>query len=137
MGRIQKIGVSIIIIGICVILATCGYIILTPPQPSEPPEPTLPSLTLVVYELTGSARNVDITLNNATGGVEQYSQVPLPQTIVYENFTGDFVYISAQNCGESGWIRVTIYVNGKAIKSSTSSGAYVIANASDSLWKWR
>jgi len=37
--------------------------------------------------------------------------------------------ISAQNNGSRGSITVTIYVNGKIFRTSTSSGAYVIASA--------
>jgi hypothetical protein len=40
------------------------------------------------------------------------------------------LYVSAQNLGESGSVTVTIYLNGAVVGKSTSSGAYVIADAS-------
>ena len=43
---------------------------------------------------------------------------------------GDFVYLSAQNNGDYGYITVEIYVNGMLFKSSSSTGGYVIATAS-------
>ncbi len=89
-----------------------------------------PTTTTVVYEITGSAKNVDVTLNNTTGGTEQYSNVPVPKQFTYSNFTDNFLYISAQNQGEYGSVTVTIYIDGKLFKTSTSVGAYVIASAS-------
>ncbi len=86
----------------------------------------------VIYEITGTAKEVDVTLNNATGGTEQYSNVSIPKKYSYSSFTDSFLYISAQNQGESGSVTVSIYVNGKLFKTSRSSGAYVIASASGS-----
>ena len=34
----------------------------------------------VVYEITGTASSVDVTLNNASGGTEQYDNVAIPHT---------------------------------------------------------
>lgn len=101
---------------------------------------TTPSYSgpVVVYEITGTAEKVSITLSNATGGTEQ-SQVPLkfgktsiPWQESYYSFPSHFLYISAQNQGEYGTVTVSIYVKGKLFKTSTSSGAYVIATASGS-----
>ena len=86
----------------------------------------------VVYEITGSASYVDVTLSNPTGGTEQYGPVAVPHSYTYQDFPGYFLYISAQNQGESGSVTTTIYVNGEVYKTSTSSGAYVIASASGS-----
>jgi len=86
----------------------------------------------IIYEITGTADEVDVTLNNATGGTEQYSNVSIPKKYSYRSFTDSFFYISAQNQGENGTVRVSIYVDGKLFKTSSSSGAYVIASASGS-----
>jgi len=86
----------------------------------------------VIYEITGSADTVDVTLNNATGGTSQYSDVDVPHKYAYSYFSDDFLYISAQNQGEYGSVTVKIYLNGALYKSSTSSGSYVIATASGS-----
>jgi hypothetical protein len=83
----------------------------------------------IIYEITGSADKVDVTMNNATGGTEQHSEVSVPTKYVFDNFPDSYLYISAQNQGEYGTVRVSIYVDGKLFKTSSSSGAYVIATA--------
>ena len=88
--------------------------------------------SVVEYEITGSASKVDVTLQNETGGTEQYSDVSVPHTYTFNYYTDWFLYISAQNQGDSGSVTVTIYVDGEVFKTSTSSGAYVIASASGS-----
>ncbi len=84
----------------------------------------------VEYKITGTASRVFVTLSNATGGTEQYSDVRVPHTYKFETFSGWFLYVSAQNMGASGSVTVTIYLHGRAVATSTSSGAYVIADAS-------
>jgi hypothetical protein len=84
---------------------------------------------VVQYQITGTAKSVDVTLNNVSGGTEQYSGVSVPHTFTYNNFTDYFLYISAQNNGQTGTVIVTIIVNGQVLKTSSSSGAYVIASA--------
>lgn len=86
----------------------------------------------VIYEITGTAKEVDVTLNNASGGTEQYDDARLPQKYIYYSFSDSFLYISAQNQGDSGSVTVSIYMNGRLFKTSRSSGAYVIASASGS-----
>jgi len=93
-------------------------------EPEPPPTPE------VEYKITGTASRVSVTLNNATGGTEQYDNVSVPHTYRFDTFTDWFLYISAQNQGEYGSVTVTIYLNGEVVATSTSSGAYVIADAS-------
>jgi hypothetical protein len=93
-------------------------------------ELTAGTIPAVVYKIDGSAEEVDVTLSNPTGGTEQYSSVSLPYKYSYYSFSDDFVYISAQNQGEYGTVRVSIYVDGELFKTASSSGAYVIATAS-------
>jgi len=85
------------------------------------------------YKVTGSANTVDVTYSNESEGTSQESNVSIPWTYSFEGEEGQFVYISAQNQGETGSVTVTIYRNGKKIETSTSNGAYVIATASGSL----
>lgn len=92
------------------------------PEPPPPPE--------VEYKITGSASRVDVTLNNASGGTSQYTDVSVPHSYRFDTFSDWFLYISAQNQGEYGSVTVTIYLNGEVVATSTSSGAYVIATAS-------
>lgn len=87
---------------------------------------------LVRYEITGTAKTVDVTLNNSNGGTSQYSNVTLPKSYKYSTFNDDFLYISAQNNDKLGSVTVSIYYKDKLFKTSTSSGAYVIATASGS-----
>jgi hypothetical protein len=93
-------------------------------------ELTAGTIPAVIYKITGTAEEVDVTLSNATGGTEQYSNVSLPKKYTYTSFDDSFTYISAQNQGASGTVTVSIYVNGTLFKTSSSSGAYVIATAS-------
>ena len=102
-----------------------------------PPEEELgtPSITYydVKYEVTGTTTTVDITMENEDGGVSQYSDVSVPWSYEFRRIEDSFVYISAQNQQASGSVIVKIYTDGSVFKSSTSSGAYVIATASGSL----
>ena len=86
--------------------------------------------TTVVYEVTGTATEVSITISNPQGGTEQYASAGLPSKFTYHGFPNNFLYISAQNLGDSGSVTVTIYINDMVYKTSTSKGAYVIATAS-------
>ncbi|MBI9099143.1 MAG: hypothetical protein JEY91_11730 [Spirochaetaceae bacterium] len=87
----------------------------------------------VKYSVTGTALTVDITIENENGGTSQYSDVAVPWEYSFTGWEGDFIYLSAQNQGSSGSVICTIYRNGGEYKSSTSSGAYVIATVSGLL----
>lgn len=87
----------------------------------------------VEYKITGSASQVDITYENEDEGTSQESNVSVPWTYSFKGQPGQFVYVSAQNQGQSGSVTATINTDGEKFKSSTSSGAYVIATASGSL----
>lgn len=87
----------------------------------------------VKYEVTGSAITVSTTIENEDGGTSQFADVAVPWTYQFEGRQGDFVYVSAQNQGDTGSVTVTIYYDGDVFKTSTSSGAYVIATAYGSL----
>lgn len=90
----------------------------------------LASPAKVEYEITGTASTVYVTISNATGGTEQFSGVAVPHTYAFEEYTYWYPYISAKNEGDSGSVTVTIYVDGEAVSTSTSDGAYVTATAS-------
>lgn len=87
----------------------------------------------VEYKVTGTAETVSITYENSDGGCSQESDVSIPWSYSFTGESGDFVYISAQNQGETGSVTVTIKTDGDVFKQSTSEGAYVIATASGSL----
>ena len=91
------------------------------------------NLRVVTYKVEGSS-TASITLETDEGGVAQFANKHLPWTKTYQEFErGDFVYLSAQNDGNSGFVRVTILVDNLSWKSTISSGAYVIATATGSL----
>ena len=86
----------------------------------------------VYYKVTGT-KALSITIQNESGGTEQFTNVVLPWEKILLGFTDDhFVYVSAQNAN-SGTISVYIYVDGKLFKSSSSNGEYAIASASGSF----
>ena len=87
----------------------------------------------VKYEVTGTATAVDLTIENDNGGTSQYSDQATPWTYSFTGYPGDFIYVSAQNQGDSGTVTATIYIDGEVYKTSTSDGAYVIATASGSI----
>jgi hypothetical protein len=87
----------------------------------------------VEYEVTGTARAASLTLENDTGGTEQKT-VRIPWSQSYTGFgRGDFVYVSAQNEGESGGLTCRVTVNGRVEFTSSSTGAYAICTASGSV----
>lgn len=87
----------------------------------------------VEYQVTGSASTVFVTYENENGGTSQIASAIVPWSHTFTANSGDFVYISAQNNGDSGSVTVTILEDGNVFKTSTSSGAYVIADASGML----
>jgi hypothetical protein len=86
-------------------------------------------LVEVVYSVTGSAGSVSITQRNVGGGTEQYdSSLPLSRSFWIR--PGSFLYISAQNNGDSGDVSCAITRSGRTVQTASSSGAYVIATCS-------
>ncbi|MEV4137045.1 MmpS family transport accessory protein [Dactylosporangium sp. NPDC049742] len=62
------------------------------------------------YVVSGSAAIVDVTYQNADGGTSQRSGVRVPWSLSIGDGS-DFLYISAQNKGDSG----TVTCGGKAV----------------------
>ena len=87
----------------------------------------------VHYDVSGTAASADITYATTDGGTAQVAAATLPWSTGFGAQPGTFLYLSAQNTGSTGDITVQIIVNGAPWKSSTSSGAYVIATASGTL----
>jgi hypothetical protein len=100
-------------------------------DPAPAPSPTTHSVEYKV-EGFGAGNFADVTYSNMSGGTEQ-KKLAIPGTISYFAVpNGTFLYISAQNPTSAGGIQVSIKADGRVIKSSTSSGGYVIATASTS-----
>ncbi|MCD4707723.1 MAG: MmpS family protein [Candidatus Sabulitectum sp.] len=87
----------------------------------------------VKYEVVGSAETVNITFENGSGGISQMANVALPWSHSFSADSDDYVYLYAQNQGETGSITVTIYKDGDVFKRATSEGAYVVASVSGNL----
>ncbi len=87
----------------------------------------------VRYEVTGSADTANITYENNSGGISQVTNVPLPWSTAFSGDPEDYVYLSAQNQGETGSITVTIFKDGEVFKRATSEGSFVIASVSGTL----
>ncbi len=88
----------------------------------------LPS-PVVRYEVTGTTDAASLTFTNAQGGTQQ-GVAPLPWRTEFTGIANNFLYISAQNERDSGTVSVAIFVDGVRVKTSQSSGAFVIATTS-------
>lgn len=83
------------------------------------------------YRVTGS--RASLTYSNCTAGTSQVGAANLPWSFTCSSVpSGQFVYISAQNTGDSGTVTVSIYKRGVLYRTSSSTGAFVIATASGS-----
>jgi hypothetical protein len=86
----------------------------------------------VEYAIDGSARIAGLTYRNATGGTEQ-NEVSLPKTFSFYVAGGSFVYLSAQNKTGTGYVHVSITIDGRPPQEATAGSAYGIATASGSV----
>lgn len=87
----------------------------------------------VRYEVVGSAELVNITFENGSGGISQVANTALPWSHTFSADANEYVYLYAQNMGETGSITVTIYNDGDVFKRATSEGAFVIVSVSGNL----
>ena len=129
----KRITIALIILIVFAVLTGCvweppPYV----PPPYEPPAPSPPVdySKAITYEVRGTAAKIGcITIENKSGGTSQYTNIIPPWTMELSMYEGAFVYVSAQNGTATGTVIVTIYVDDRVFKTSTSSGAYVIASA--------
>jgi hypothetical protein len=82
---------------------------------------------VVMYEVIGSAPTVDIQVTSPSGSTDQYEDAGLPWRFSYEGFENSQAYVYAHNNTDEGSITVNIYVNGKLVRTATSTGPYVTA----------
>lgn len=92
------------------------------PDAEIPPAPSG-----VTYRLTGSAYEVQVTMQTPTGTSQETVTLPYERTFHGDFGSLGFVYISAQNQGELGDVTCSIESDGGQIAENTSSGAYAIA----------
>ncbi len=87
---------------------------------------------VVKYEVTGTTRRVNIIFVDASGETEEFYKIKIPwERNIYPK--NGYLYLSVQNARDDGSVTARIWVDGKIIKESTSSGAYVIVSVSDRL----
>jgi TolA-binding protein len=98
-----------------------------------PAAPAPKTSSTVRYNIHGTAKSVSVTYQNGSGDTEQISEVRVPWDKSVTMERGAFVYIAAQNQGDSGTVTCTIYVDSLPVKTSTSNGAYTIATCSGRL----
>lgn len=84
----------------------------------------------VRYSVTGTATRASITYASSSAGTGQTGDVTLPWSFSWTAKKGDFVYVSAQNAGTSGCVRVEITLDGDVLDSQQSCGEFVIASVS-------
>ncbi len=128
----------VVVIAILVVLYFVGQNDTTTSTPTQ--TPSAGTIT-VEYEVIGTDAcspacrlRADLTLENDSGGTDQHDNMPLPYRTTWRGFgLGDFVYISAQNQGESGTLACAIYVNGAKVFTASASGAYSICTASGAV----
>jgi hypothetical protein len=105
----------------------------TPNRFLQPIATSPPTTRSVVYTVKGSngASRAFLTYANAQSGTEQ-NEITLPWSKSITVPKGQFLYISAQNKQDSGGVSCDITVDGRSLKHSESSGAYVIASCDGS-----
>jgi len=91
----------------------------------------------VEYKVNCTTGLVDLTITNKDEGTSQFDDMATPWSYSFEvnnpEYGYFFVYVSAQNQQDSGTVTASIYVDGLLYKTSTSTGAYVIATAYGSV----
>lgn len=124
----KKGGSLAVVLAACVGILLLGAVLF---RPRSGTLPRVPSSTTyrVEYQVQGTARGASLTYQNAGGSSEQ-RDVAVPWDMDFVATPGQFLYVSAQNKGETGTITCNILLNGVVVKTSTSQGAYKIASCS-------
>jgi hypothetical protein len=79
------------------------------------------------YEVSGTAGNYSITIQNTDNNTQQWSSVGSGWYYKWTQTGKRWLYLSAQNNTASGNVTVKIYKNGEVVEQNTSYGAYSIA----------
>jgi Mycobacterium membrane protein len=117
-------GIMVVLVGVLILLGgrTGGA---TSPR-------TAGGVYTVQYQVQGTAKGASLTYQNAGGDTEQ-KDVSVPWAVSLTMREGHFVYVLAQNKGETGTITCKILLDGVVVKTAESSGAYKIASCSGKL----
>jgi hypothetical protein len=101
-------------------------------SPTSPSPITARPICSIEYRVTGTTLQASVTFENVSGGTSQMDPVAVPWSTAFTAYPDAFLYISAQNNTASGTITASVIKNGLVYKTTTSTGAYVIATASGS-----
>ena len=124
-------------IGTALVLGAVAFGITGCNDHAASPLPATPTTSDVVYKVSGTAKAVNLTMQSATGIVQQdNAAVPVrnrtgSEGLHYPMTRGAFAYVSAQNQGSTGTVTCSIEIDGVIVSSNTSSGAYSIASCQD------
>ncbi len=105
-----------------VALVSCEIlsVLLDPDRASEPPDPAI-----VKYNIEGMVVDATVAWVDAKGVTRQADNVRLPWSVTLLNFTGDFLYLSAQNNTEDpSRIRAEILVDMSTFRSGSCEGPH-------------
>ena len=81
---------------------------------------------VVTYSISGNFTSASLTYQTPTGSTQKVIyQAGNVQTATFD--AGGFVYLSAQNDGDSGSVTCTITEDGTVMSTNTATGAYTIA----------
>lgn len=144
-------GFGVVVIGgvaLVVVVFVVGLIgAVTSGKSSSPPTSTGNSYTqlpnaaqpppVVTYEVTGAANGASVTYSTPTGTQQHDVTLPMQNTkggvVSFKADHGAFLYLSAQNQGDQGYVTCKIAVDGVTLSENTSSGAYAIATCKGSM----
>ncbi|MBO0866440.1 MAG: hypothetical protein J2P16_15365 [Mycobacterium sp.] len=114
-----------------------GAVTTTPAAPTTTEAGSDPLVHQIVFRLSGSATEANLTLNFGDGNTSQQNNVGVPLKnkqgevgLHFEAYPGDFLYFSAQNQDSFGTLNCQIVRDGQVIARSHASGAYAIATCS-------
>jgi len=85
----------------------------------------------VTYSVSGSTATVDLTY--VEFDLVQVNGVPVPWTYSFDAVEGAFLKVSAKKDGSSGDVTCSISVDGVLLQSNTSTGAFALCTASETL----
>lgn len=91
-----------------------------------------PASRQVLYRISGTTGNVDVTLTNASGGTEQRNIKP-PYELAFSAVSGQVVYLSGQNKWDAGVVTCEILLDGQVVQTATSNTAFGIATCSGKI----
>lgn len=84
----------------------------------------------IEYRVRGTAARASITYQSSAGGTSQTTDSLLPWSYTYKADRDAFLYVSAQNSGQTGCVVAEIIRKGSTLESVQSCGAFAIATAS-------